>query len=264
MTIADMGASRKYKRLATEELVRLYREAASVHGQADRSHDFTAGNPAAGHSGSYLSGGQSRGLLIDLRAASLGRSKTSLIARQARGGLWSLCKIRVSSHCFLRSRGLASDVWEIPDDNFGQYFADSALVSRSVAGGQEQDYLRIARSRRCIEGADWSSGSNPGPRGIAAFADRIRTAFPDTDIVVEDAFGIDDKVAARWSATMTHSGDGVGVPATGKRVTITGMSIARIVDGKIVEGWDNWDRLAMLEQIGAYSPPEAVILAKSA
>jgi steroid delta-isomerase-like uncharacterized protein len=103
-----------------------------------------------------------------------------------------------------------------------------------------------------------------GPEEFAAFADRIRTAFPDTDIVVEDAFGIDDKVVARWAATMTHSGDGLGVPATGKRVTITGMSIARIVDGKIVEGWDNWDRLAMLEQIGAYSPPEAVILAKTA
>jgi steroid delta-isomerase-like uncharacterized protein len=103
-----------------------------------------------------------------------------------------------------------------------------------------------------------------GPKEFAAFADRIRKAFPDTAIVVEDAFGIDDKVAVRWSATMTHGGDGLGVPATGKKVRITGMSIARFADGKIVEGWDNWDRLAMLEQIGAYSPPEAVILAKSA
>ena len=54
---------------------------------------------------------------------------------------------------------------------------------------------------------------------------------------------------------MTHKGDGLGVRATGKKVKITGMSIARIVNGKIVEGWDNWDRLAMLEQIGAYRPP---------
>ena len=103
-----------------------------------------------------------------------------------------------------------------------------------------------------------------GPEEFAAFADKIRNAFPDTDIQVEDAFGIGDRVAVRWSATMTHKGTGLGVPATNKRVVITGMSIARIVDGKIVEGWDNWDRLAMLEQIGAYSPPEAVILAKSA
>ncbi|MGD0180434.1 MAG: ester cyclase [Terriglobales bacterium] len=103
-----------------------------------------------------------------------------------------------------------------------------------------------------------------GPKEFAAFADKIRNAFPETDIQVEDAFGIGDKVAVRWSATMTHNGDGLGVPATGKRVEITGMSIAHIVNGQIVKGWDNWDRLAMLEQIGAYIPPDAVILAKSA
>lgn len=103
-----------------------------------------------------------------------------------------------------------------------------------------------------------------GPKEFAAFADKIRDAFPDMEIQVQDAFGIGDRVAVRWSATMTHKGTGLGVPPTNNRVVITGMSIARIVDGKIVEGWDNWDRLAMLEQIGAYSPPEAVILAKSA
>ncbi|MGA3090983.1 MAG: ester cyclase [Terriglobales bacterium] len=115
-----------------------------------------------------------------------------------------------------------------------------------------------------LEGQTGPQEKIRGPKEFAAFADRIRNAFPDTDIVIEDVFGIDDKVAVRWSATMTHSGAGLGVPPTGKRVTITGMSIARIENGKIVEGWDNWDRLAMLEQIGAYRPPEAVILAKSA
>ena len=54
------------------------------------------------------------------------------------------------------------------------------------------------------------------------------------------------------------------MPPTNKKVVITGMSIARIINGKIVGGWDSWDRLAMLEQVGAYSAPEAVILAKSA
>jgi steroid delta-isomerase-like uncharacterized protein len=103
-----------------------------------------------------------------------------------------------------------------------------------------------------------------GPKEFAAFAEQIRSAFSATEIVVEDSFGVDDKVVARWSATMTHYGNGLGVPATGKQVRITGTSIARIENGKIVEGWDNWDRLAMLEQIGAYSPPEAVILAKTA
>ncbi len=103
-----------------------------------------------------------------------------------------------------------------------------------------------------------------GPKEFAAFAEQIRSAFAPTKIVVEDSFGVDDKVVARWSATMIHNGNGLGVPATGKQVRITGTSIARIENGKIVEGWDNWDRLAMLEQIGAYNSPQAVILSKTA
>jgi steroid delta-isomerase-like uncharacterized protein len=102
-----------------------------------------------------------------------------------------------------------------------------------------------------------------GPEEFAKYADQIRKAFPNTEVVVEDAFAVDDKVAVRWSATMTHTGEGMGEP-TGKPVKITGMTIARIVDGKIVEGWDNWDKLGMLEQIGAYSAPETAILAKTA
>ncbi len=103
-----------------------------------------------------------------------------------------------------------------------------------------------------------------GPEGFIAFAQRIREAFPDAEVVVEDAFAVNDKVAVRWTATGTHKGDGFGVPATGKRIRIRGTTIARIVDGKVVEGWDNWDRLGMLEQIGAYTSPETVMLAKTA
>jgi steroid delta-isomerase-like uncharacterized protein len=102
-----------------------------------------------------------------------------------------------------------------------------------------------------------------GPADFVQFVDRIRSAFSDIKITVEDAFGVEDRVAARWSGTMTHSGDGLGIPASGKPVHITGITIARIHDGKIVEGWDSWDQLGMLQQIGAYKEPET-ILAKSA
>lgn len=130
--------------------------------------------------------------------------------------------------------------------------------------GKNETIYELLASDAVLVGQTGAQEEIHGPKEFAAFADQIRSAFPDTNLVVEDAFGIDDKVAVRWSATMTHRGDGLGVPATGKRVKITGMSIARIVNGKIVKGWDNWDRLSMLQQIGAYSPPEAVILAKSA
>ena len=103
-----------------------------------------------------------------------------------------------------------------------------------------------------------------GPAEFVLFVKRIRAAFPDIKLTVEDAFGTQDKVVVRWSGTMTHGSDELGVPATGKQVRLTGISIARIVDLQIVEGWDNWDQLAMLEQIGVYKSPETVILAKSA
>ena len=50
------------------------------------------------------------------------------------------------------------------------------------------------------------------------------------------------------------AGDDLGVPATGKQVTVTGMSIGRIRDGKLVEGWNNWDTMSLMEQIGAFQP----------
>jgi steroid delta-isomerase-like uncharacterized protein len=103
-----------------------------------------------------------------------------------------------------------------------------------------------------------------GPAEFVQFAKLIRAAFPDITTTIEDAFGAADKVVVRWSAVMTHSGDGLGLPPTGKPVRIGGISIARFLHGKIVEGWDNWDQLAMLEQIGAYKQPETVILLKSA
>ncbi|SRR5579872_3024969 len=130
--------------------------------------------------------------------------------------------------------------------------------------GKNETIHELLAADAVVRGQTGPDAEIHGPAEFAKFAEQIRRAFPDTDVVVEDAFGVDDKVAVRWSATMTHLGDGVGVPATGKKVRITGMTIARFVDGKIVEGWDNWDKLAMLEQIGAYAAPETPILAKTA
>jgi predicted ester cyclase len=74
---------------------------------------------------------------------------------------------------------------------------------------------------------------------------------------VEDTFGADDKVVVRWSAKMTHTGDHLGIPATNKPVGITGITIARIEKGKIVQGWDNWDQLALMQQLSAEAAASA-------
>jgi steroid delta-isomerase-like uncharacterized protein len=103
-----------------------------------------------------------------------------------------------------------------------------------------------------------------GPEEFVKFVREIREAFPDLKLIVEDILGAGDKVVVRWSAKMTHRGDALGIAATDKTVRSRGISIARIVSGKIVEGWDNWDQLGMLQQLGAYTPPEAAILSKIA
>ena len=94
-----------------------------------------------------------------------------------------------------------------------------------------------------------------GPEQFVKFVQEIRGAFPDIKVEVEDVFGAGDKVVLRWSGTMTHSGDGLGMPATGRTVHSRGITIARFVDGQVVEGWDNWDQLGMLEQIGVFKQP---------
>lgn len=103
-------------------------------------------------------------------------------------------------------------------------------------------------------------GKLRGPAEFVPFVERLRGAFPDINVVIEDAFGADDRVVLRWSATMTHQGDHLGMPATGQKVQLTGMTIARIADKQIIEGWDNWDQLAMLKQIGVYERPQVTLL----
>ena len=99
-----------------------------------------------------------------------------------------------------------------------------------------------------------------GPAEFIPFTERLRGAFPDINIAIDDIFGSEDKVVVRWSASMTHKGDHLGMAATHKPVRLTGISIVRIANGQIAEGWDNWDQLAMLKQIGAYERPQGALL----
>ena len=97
----------------------------------------------------------------------------------------------------------------------------------------------------------------PGiPTGIegAKAAHRIMLAgFPDYQTVIEDLFAEGDRVAARITMSGTNTGSFMGIPATGKRVSFTGIYIARISDGKIVEHWGEEDSVSLLQQLGALS-----------
>jgi len=76
------------------------------------------------------------------------------------------------------------------------------------------------------------------------------TAFPDARLSVEDHLAEGDKVVIRYTFRGTHQADLMGIPPTGKQVTVTGMIITHIVNGQFEEGWLNFDALGMLQQIG--------------
>ena len=78
----------------------------------------------------------------------------------------------------------------------------------------------------------------------------LLNAFPDGRLTVNDQVAEDDKVVARWSFTGTHKGQWMGIAPTAKQVTMTGISITRMVGGKIVEAWEEWDSLGMMQQLG--------------
>ena len=79
-------------------------------------------------------------------------------------------------------------------------------------------------------------------------------AFPDLRTTIEalDSFG--DDVVVRWMDEGSHSGDFLGFPPAGNRISYTGISIYRVVNGMIVEAWVQWDMWALLEQIKASQP----------
>jgi steroid delta-isomerase-like uncharacterized protein len=115
----------------------------------------------------------------------------------------------------------------------------------------------VIRERFPEDGLSYGLGEHDvpvsGPGAFEPFYDMIRGAFPNIRITIHDTIEEGDRVVGRWSAVMTHTGPDLGIAPTGKRIQITGITIMRIVDGKIVESWNNWDQAGMMQQINA--PP---------
>jgi steroid delta-isomerase-like uncharacterized protein len=77
------------------------------------------------------------------------------------------------------------------------------------------------------------------------------SAFPDLSFSVEDILAEGDKVVTRWTGRGTHQGEIEEFgPSTGKQIEIKGITIHRLEDGKIVEEWERYDILGLLQQLG--------------
>jgi steroid delta-isomerase-like uncharacterized protein len=95
----------------------------------------------------------------------------------------------------------------------------------------------------------------PGPAGQRQALAAYREAFPDLRVTNEDVLAEGDKVVLRWTARGTHQGDLMGIPPTGRLVTLKGIDILRIENGKIVERWAEYDNLGLLQQLGIVPAP---------
>lgn len=95
-------------------------------------------------------------------------------------------------------------------------------------------------------------------RGLGAYKQRFAafpTAFPGFRLTVEDLVAEGDRVAVRWTFRGTNRGELMGIPATGKEVTFTAISIHRVAGDKIAESWVNFDAMGMMQQLGAVPAP---------
>ena len=99
-------------------------------------------------------------------------------------------------------------------------------------------------------------GLAPGIEGVKKAFNIFWAAFPDTRHVIEDLMAEGDKVVARYWACGTHTGELMGIPPTGRQVTMTGIAIYRFAGGKIAERWVEQGR-GVLDQLGMTAPTGA-------
>jgi steroid delta-isomerase-like uncharacterized protein len=131
-------------------------------------------------------------------------------------------------------RSFFEEVWnkrnyDYLDEVYSEDFVLHALWQNASAGGSV-DAKGIEPARKVISG--WLSG------------------FPDMTVTVDDQVAEGNLVGSRHTSVGTHTETFQGIPATGKQATVTGMTLTRIENGKIVEAWTCWDALGMAEQLG--------------
>jgi steroid delta-isomerase-like uncharacterized protein len=94
-----------------------------------------------------------------------------------------------------------------------------------------------------------------GREGFKAFVGMYQAAFHDAAVTIDDQIAEGDRVVTRWTGRGTHTGELMGIEPTGKEVTVSGITVSRLADGKIAEEWELMDALGMLVQLGAVPQP---------
>jgi len=93
-------------------------------------------------------------------------------------------------------------------------------------------------------------GQAPGVEGLKQAMVALRQAFPDLHVTVDEMLSDGDKVVIRSTMKGTHKGNFMNIPATGKQMSVEGIDIVRISNGRAVEHWGVTDNLTMMQQLG--------------
>ena len=93
-------------------------------------------------------------------------------------------------------------------------------------------------------------GQGAGIDGVKMIIGLYHAVFPDLHVTNDDMLIDGDRGTLRWSATGTHEGDQLGVPATHKSVRLTGIDILKVEHGQVVERWGEANGLEMMQQLG--------------
>ena len=128
---------------------------------------------------------------------------------------------------------------------------NKAIVRRFFEEGPSKGNLSIANE---LLSPDFTLHvplpASQGIEGINEVITACRTAFEHLNVTIEDMTAEGNKVAARFTAQGIHKGNFMGLPATGKPITITGIEIFRIKNGKIAELWGEANLLGLMQQLG--------------
>jgi steroid delta-isomerase-like uncharacterized protein len=98
-------------------------------------------------------------------------------------------------------------------------------------------------------------GTPPGVEGVKQGIIAFRAGLPDLHLEMDDVIAEGDKVVCRYTLSGTHTGELMGIPASGKKVAMEGIGIVRFQDGRVAEFWGAADELGLMQQVGAIPAP---------
>ncbi len=130
--------------------------------------------------------------------------------------------------------------------------ANAVIVRRFVEEVINQGKVDLADKYVAAGAVDHQMpGQGNGPEVVKKMVRMMKAGFPDARITIDDLIAAGDRVVIRSTFHGTQKGEFMGIAPSGKPVSMSGIDIMRVVNGKLVEHWGNEDDLGMMQQLGA-------------